>query len=106
MSEEQKKEVAPEKQQTEEVKVEAPKQQTFTQEQLDNIIKARLESEKNKHNKHLEEIKQKEADALKEKEVKEAKSKAELEKLMQQRIAEKDTEILKYKNEIKRSSNN
>ena len=52
MSEEQKKEVAPEKQQTEEVKVEAPKQQTFTQEQLDNIIKARLESEKNKHSKH------------------------------------------------------
>ncbi len=102
MSEEQKKEVAPEKQQTEEVKVEAPKQQTFTQEQLDNIIKARLESEKNKHNKHLEEIKQKEADALKEKEVKEAKSKAELEKLMQQRISEKDTEILKYKTEIKK----
>ena len=102
MSEEQKKEVAPEKQQTEEVKVESPKQQTFTQEQLDNIIKARLESEKNKHNKHLEEIKQKEADALKEKEVKEAKSKAELEKLMQQRIAEKDTEILKYKTEIKK----
>ena len=102
MSEEQKKEVAPEKQQSEEVKVEAPKQQTFTQEQLDNIIKARLESEKNKHNKHLEEIKQKEADALKEKEVKEAKSKAELEKLMQQRIAEKDTEILKYKSEIKK----
>ena len=102
MSEEQKKEVAPEKQQTEEVKVEAPKQQTFTQEQLDNIIKARLESEKNKHNKHLEEIKQKEVEALKEKEVKEAKSKAELEKLMQQRIAEKDTEILKYKSEIKK----
>ena len=102
MSEEQKKEVAPETQQTEEVKVEAPKQQTFTQDQLDNIIKARLESEKNKHNKHLEEIKQKEADALKEKEVKEAKSKAELEKLMQQRISEKDTEILKYKTEIKK----
>ena len=102
MSEEQKKEVAPETQQTEEVKVEAPKQQTFTQDQLDNIIKARLESEKNKHNKHLEEIKQKEVEALKEKEVKEAKSKAELEKLMQQRISEKDTEILKYKTEIKK----
>ena len=102
MSEEQKKEVAPETQQTEEVKVEAPKQQTFTQDQLDNIIKARLESEKNKHSKHLEEIKQKEVEALKEKEVKEAKSKAELEKLMQQRIAEKDTEILKYKSEIKK----
>ena len=102
MSEEQKKEVAPETQQTEEVKVEAPKQQTFTQDQLDNIIKARLESEKNKHNKHLEEIKQKEVEALKEKEVKEAKSKAELEKLMQQRIAEKDTEILKYKSAMKK----
>jgi len=103
MSEEQKV-VAPETQQTptEEVKVEAPKQQTFTQDQLDNIIKARLESEKNKHTKHLEEIKQKEVEALKEKEVKEAKSKAELEKLMQQRIAEKDTEILKYKNQIKK----
>ena len=71
MSEEQKKEVAPETQQTEEVKVEAPKQQTFTQDQLDNIIKARLESEKNKHTKHLDEIKQKEVEALKEKEVKE-----------------------------------
>ena len=102
MSEEQKKEVAPETQQTEEVKVEAPKQQTFTQDQLDNIIKARLVSEITKHNKHLEEIKQKEVEALKEKEVKEAKSKAELEKLMQQRIAEKDTEILKYKSEIKK----
>ena len=45
---------------------------------------------------------QKEEDAAKEKLVKEAKSKAELEKLMQQRIAEKDTEILKYKNEIKK----
>ena len=49
MSEETKA-VAPETQQTEtskeEVKVETPKQQTFTQEQLDNIIKSRLEAEK------------------------------------------------------------
>ncbi len=30
----------------EEVKVDAPKQQTFTQEQLDNIIKTRLDAEK------------------------------------------------------------
>ena len=47
MSEETKA-VAPETQQTEapkeEVKVEAPKQNTFTQEQLDNIIKSRLEA--------------------------------------------------------------
>ena len=51
MSEETKA-VAPETQQTEtpkeEVKVEAPKQNTFTQEQLDNIIKSRLEAEQSK----------------------------------------------------------
>jgi hypothetical protein len=49
MSEEQTN-VAPEVQATEtpkeEVKVEETKQNTFTQEQLDNIIKTRLEAEK------------------------------------------------------------
>jgi hypothetical protein len=103
MSEEQKV-VAPETQQTptEEVKVEAPKQQTFTQAQLDNIIKSRLDAEQKKHQRTLDDAKKAEQEALKEKEVKEAKSKSELEKLMQQRISEKDTEILKYKNEIKK----
>jgi len=103
MSEEQKV-VAPETQQTptEEVKVEAPKQQTFTQAQLDNIIKSRLDAEQKKHQRTLDDAKKAEQEAFKEKEVKEAKSKAELEKLMQQRISEKDTEILKYKNEIKK----
>ena len=85
----------------EEVK-EQPKLNSFTQEQLDNIIKQRLEAEKRKHDKQLEEIKKQDQEALKEKEIKEAKSKAELEKLMQERIAEKNTEILKYKNEIKK----
>ena len=85
----------------EEVK-EQPKLNSFTQEQLDNIIKQRLEAEKRKHDKQLEEIKKQDEEALKEKEIKEAKSKAELEKLMQERIAEKNTEILKYKNEIKK----
>ena len=85
----------------EEVK-EQPKVNSFTQEQLDNIIKQRLEAEKRKHDKQLEEIKRQDEEALKEKEIKEAKSKAELEKLMQERIAEKNTEILKYKNEIKK----
>ncbi len=98
--------VQPKNEQTEtpkeEVKVEAPKQQTFTQAQLDNIIKSRLEAEQRKHQRTLEDAKKAEQEALKEKEVKEAKSKAELEKLMQQRISEKDTEILKYKNEIKK----
>ena len=103
MSEEQKV-VAPETQQKEEPKVEVqkPTEQTFTQAQLDNIIKSRLESEQRKHQKTLEEAKKKEEEALKEKEIKEAKSKSELEKLMASRIAEKDSEILKYKNEIKK----
>jgi len=86
---------------TEEVKAEAPKEQTFNQAQLDNIIKSRLEAENKKHQRTLEDAKKAEEDALKEKEVKEAKSKAELEKLMQQRISERDTEVLKYKNALK-----
>ena len=105
MSEEQKT-VAPATQETpkEEPKVEVTKakEMTFTQEQLDNIIKSRLDAEQKKHQRMLDDAKKKEEDAAKEKLVKEAKSKAELEKLMQQRIAEKDTEILKYKNEIKK----
>ena len=96
--------IAPQTQSTEEPKVEVqkPTEQTFTQAQLDNIIKSRLESEQRKHQKTLEEAKKKEEEALKEKEIKEAKSKSELEKLMASRIAEKDSEILKYKNEIKK----
>ena len=105
MSEEQKV-VAPETQQstTEEpkVEVEKAKEMTFTQAQLDNIIKSRLDAEQKKHQRLLDDAKKQEADVLKEKEVKEAKSKAELEKLMQQRISEKNTEILKYKTEIKK----
>ena len=105
MSEEQKT-VAPATQETPKeepkVEVEKAKEMTFTQAQLDNIIKSRLDAEQKKHQRMLDDAKKKEEDAAKEKLVKEAKSKAELEKLMQQRIAEKDTEILKYKNEIKK----
>ena len=86
---------------TEEAKVEATKEQTFTQAQLDNIIKSRLDAEQKKHQRTLDDAKKAEQDAFKEKEVKEAKSKAELEKLMQQRISERDTEVLKYKNALK-----
>ena len=97
--------VQPKNEQTEtpkeEVKVEATKEQTFTQAQLDNIIKSRLDAEQKKHQRTLDDAKKAEQDAFKEKEVKEAKSKAELEKLMQQRISERDTEVLKYKNALK-----
>jgi hypothetical protein len=78
------------------------KEMTFTQEQLDNIIKSRLDSEQKKHQRQLDEIKAKEEEAFKEKQIQEAKSKQELEKLMQERISQKDSEILKYKNEIKK----
>ena len=104
MSEENKV-VEPENQQTkattETVETKA-KEMTFTQEQLDNIIKSRLDSEQKKHQRMLDEMKAKEEEAFKEKQIQEAKSKQELEKLMQERIAQKDTEILRYKNEIKK----
>ena len=85
----------------EEIK-EQPQTQSFNQEQLDRIVKQRLEAEKRKHEKQLDDLKKQDEDVLKEKEVKEAKSKNDLEKVMQQRIAEKDTEILKFKTEIKK----
>tara|TARA_R100000005_G_scaffold41582_1_gene19545 strand:- start:215 stop:913 length:699 start_codon:yes stop_codon:yes gene_type:complete len=104
MSEENKV-VEPENQQTEattETVETKAKEMTFTQEQLDNIIKSRLDSEQKKHQRILDEMKAKEEEAFKEKQIQEAKSKQELEKLMQERIAQKDTEILRYKNEIKK----
>ena len=105
MSEETKA-VAPETQQTEtpkeEVKVETPKQNTFTQEQLDNIIKSRLEAEKNKYEKKLQGEEKQKAELLKEQQLKEAKSKSEIEKIMQERIKEKEDEVLRYKTQIKK----
>ena len=105
MSEEQTKVVTPEVTTSTEapkVEVEKAKEMTFNQAQLDNIIKSRLDAEKSKHQRQLDEVKKQDDEALKEKAVKEAKSKAELEKLMQQRILEKDTEINKFKSEIKK----
>ena len=105
MSEETKA-VAPETQQTEtpkeEVKVEETKQNTFTQEQLDNIIKSRLEAEKSKYEKKLQEEEKQKAEILRQKQVEEAKTKADIEKIMQERIKEKEDEVLKYKNQIKK----
>ena len=105
MSEETKA-VAPETQQTEtpkeEVKVEETKQNTFTQEQLDNIIKTRLEAEKSKYEKKLQEEESQKAELLKEQQLKEAKSKADIEKIMQERLSEKDLELQKVRDQIKK----
>ena len=82
--------------------VEKAEQQTFTQDQLDNIIKSRLEAEKTKHQRQLDEQKKKDDEVLKEKQLQDAKTKAEIEKLMKERIAEKDQELMSMKNMIKK----
>mgnify|MGYP001325343538 FL=1 len=76
-------------------------QPQFTQEDLDRIIKQRLEAEKAKNQRALDEVKAKEAEAIKEKEIQDAKTKADLENLMKARIAEKDQELSKWKNKVK-----
>ena len=86
----------------EEVKVETPEQKTFTQEQIDNIIKTRLEAEKSKYDKKLQEEEKQKAELLKEQQLKEAKSKADIEKIMQERLSEKDSELQKVKDQIKK----
>ena len=86
----------------EEVKVEVPEQKTFTQEQIDNIIKTRLEAEQRKTQKILEAEESKKAELIKEQELKEAKSKADIEKIMQDRLSEKDSELNRYKTQIKK----
>ena len=86
-----------------ETKTDEPKPSTtFNQEDVDRIVKQRLEAEKSKHQRQIDEVKKQEEEALKAKQVQEAKSKSELEKLMRERIAEKDTEILNYKQAIKK----
>ena len=66
---------------------------SFNQEDVDRIVKQRLEAEKAKHQRMLDETKKKEEEILKEKQIQEAKTKADLENLMKARIAEKDKEL-------------
>ena len=84
-----------------EVKAEI-KSNTFTQEQLDNIIKSRLEAEQRKYEKKLQEEEKQKQEILKQEQLKEAKTKADLEKIMQERLAEKENELATYKNQIKK----
>ena len=74
---------------------------SFNHEDVDRIVKQRLEAEKQKHQRMLDEQKKKEDDALKEKQIQEAKTKADLENLMKQRIAEKDKELADWKSKVK-----
>jgi len=74
---------------------------TFNQEDVDRIVKQRLEAEKSKHQRMLDEAKKQEQELAKEKEIQEAKTKADLENLMKQRIAEKDKELSDWKSKVK-----
>ena len=83
--------------QTDEIK-EEPK---FTQADMNRVVQQRLEAEKAKTQRMLDEAKKKEEEIAKEKEIQDAKTKADLENLMKARIAEKDQELSKWKNKVK-----
>ena len=106
MSEEEKKDVQPQTEQKEEPKVETPEvkeePKTFTQEALDKIVHYRLQEEKRKYDRILNEQKSKEEEALRQKEISEAKTKADIEKLFQARLQEKENEIKTYKEQAKK----
>ena len=104
MSEEKTQETSAPVEAKEEVKQEQPKTESksFTQEQLDNIVQARLMAERKKYERKMEEEEKQKTELLKQKQLEEAKSKADIEKLMKERIAEKDSEISRYKTEIKK----
>ena len=104
MSEEKTQETSAPVEAKEEVKQEQPKTESksFTQEQLDNIVQARLAAERKKYERKMEEEEKQKTELLKQKQLEEAKSKADIEKLMKERIAEKDSEISRYKTEIKK----
>ena len=74
---------------------------TFNQEDVDRIVKQRLEAEKSKHQRMLDEARKQEEELVKEKEIQEAKTKADLENLMKQRIADKDKELADRKSKVK-----
>ena len=77
-------------------------QPQFTQEQVDKIIQTRLGAEKAKQEKALAELQKQDEERKKEQEIKDAKTKADLEKLMQERIASKDADIKRLQNSIKK----
>src|SRR5210317_323321 len=88
-----------------ETKVEATqevKKRKFTQDQLDKVISSRLEAERRKYEKKLQEEENQKAEIIKQKQLEEAKTKQDLEKIMQERLSEKEQELNRYKNQIKK----
>ena len=78
------------------------KEMKFTQEQLDKVISSRLEAEKRKYEKKLQEDEFQKAELVKKQQLDDAKTKQDLEKIMQERLSEKEKELANYKNQIKK----
>jgi hypothetical protein len=78
------------------------KEMRFTQDQLDKVISSRLEAERRKYEKKLQEEENSKAEIVKQRQLEEAKTKQDLEKIMQQRLSEKEEELNRYKNQIKK----
>jgi hypothetical protein len=78
------------------------KEMRFTQDQLDKVISSRLEAERRKYEKKLQEEENQRAEIIKQKQLEEAKTKQDLEKIMQDRLSEKEQELNRYKNQIKK----
>ena len=81
---------------------EQTKEAVFNQDQVNNIVTQRLEAERRKYEKKLQEEEKQKAEILKQKQLEEAKTKQDLEKIMQERLSEKEQELLRYKNQIKK----
>jgi len=80
---------------------ETQEQKTFTQDQLNNIIEQRIMAERRKYEKKIQEEETQKQELIKQKQLEEAKTKSDLEKIMQERLAEKDSELNRIRNEIK-----
>ena len=78
------------------------KEMKFTQEQLDKVISSRLEAEKRKYEKKLQEDESQKNEQIKKQQLEDAKTKQDLEKIMQERLSEKEKELANYKNQIKK----
>lgn len=85
---------------TNEVSQQTQEQKTFTQDQLNSIIESRVMAERRKYEKKIQEEENQKAELVKQEQLKEAKTKQELEKIMQERLSEKEQEIQRIKNEM------
>ena len=85
---------------TNEVSEQTKEQKTFTQDQLNSIIESRVMAERRKYEKKIQEEENQKAELVKQEQLKEAKTKQDLEKIMQERLSEKEQEIQRIKNEM------